>query len=144
MDLSQFKGYVRNIRSGVIIDRSARIKREGSRPFVWTPGIIAAAGVEVINVRQQFPASRKYEPLDSLEVVNNETANDITLVINGGDSRYIPAGTIRMIHGRGVALWHLAITNNGAGNTTAGNIVATLQKEPYTMDKWSQDYGERR
>ena len=142
MDLGILHQWHNRAQKGIIIDRSARIRREGSPVYLWTPGVIAAAATVVIETRAQFPNSRKYEPLDSIEVVNNEVANNITLTINGGDARYIPAGTIRHIHGRGVALWHIAITNDGAGNTTAGLITVTLQKEPYTINKWAvDDYG---
>lgn len=124
---------------GTVIDRLARIRREGSPRYVWEVPVTGAAGISVIGVREQFPASRKYEPLDNLEIVNNEGTNDLTLTINGGDRLYCPAGTIRYVHGRGVAFWHIAITNNGAVNTTLGSIIISLQKEPHTIDKWAAD-----
>ena len=122
---------------GIIIDRTSRIKREGSRPYVWEVPVTATTATSVIAPNAQFPDSRKYAPLDSLEIVNNEAANDLTLTINGTDSRLVPAGTIRVIHGAGVALHHIAVTNNGAVNTTLGAIIVTLQKEAMTIDKWS-------
>ena len=137
--LDIFRQYFNKGQPGIVIERRARIRREGSPPFVWIPGAIAPAAVAVIGVRTQFPASRKHEPLDSILVVNNEAANNITLTINGRDVHYIPAGTIDLVHGRGVALWHIAITNDGGANTTLGLIVLTLQKEAHTMDKWAQD-----
>ena len=125
-------------RRGITVDRLERIKREGSPTYTWIVPITATTATSVIYVPTQFPASRKYEPLDYIEIVNNEAANDLTLTINGKETRAIPAGTIRTIHGTGVALWHIAITNNGAVNTTLGDIVVTLQKEPLTIDKWAQ------
>lgn len=139
MLLDTIKQYWNRGQRGITIDRSVRIRREGSRPYVWEMPVTAAGAVAVINMRAQFPESRKYEPLDSIEIVNNEVANNVTLVINGGEPRYIPAGTIRHIHGRGVALWHIAITNDGAGATTLGLIMVTLQKEPYTINRWAAD-----
>lgn len=124
-------------RRGVTIDRLERIKREGSPPYVWPVPATAAGATSVIYVPTQFPASRKYEPLDSVEIVNNEATNDLTITINGKDRRPSPAGTIRTIHGSGVALWHIAITNDGAAITTLGKIILTLQKEPMTIDKWA-------
>lgn len=141
MNIPQLRDLVTRRDQGITISRQRRIKREGSQPFVWIPGAIAASATSVIDPRQQFPASRKYEPLDSIEVVNNETANDLTLTINGNDTYYIPAGTIRSVSGSGVALWHIALTNNGGAVTTQGNIVATIQKQPYTIDKWSRENG---
>lgn len=125
-------------RKGVTIDRLERIRREGSPPYVWIVPVTATTATAVIGVREQFPAARKYEPLDSLEIVNNESLNDITVTLNGNDARVCPAGTIRTIHGSGVALWHIAVTNDGGVNTTLGKIVLTLQKEPMTIDKWAQ------
>lgn len=141
MNLKSFASMYGRTGKGIVLDRIERIKREGSPVYIWTPGIIAAGATAVIETNNQFPASRKYAPLDSLEIVNNEAANDITLTINGGDNRYCPAGTIRSIAGRGVALWHIAITNNGGANTTAGNIVVSLQKAPLTMDRWIGEHG---
>jgi len=114
----------------------ARVKREGSPLYSWTVPVIAAGATEIIHVPTEFPDSRKYEPLDSIEIANNEAANDLTLTINNQDARYVPAGTIRRISGNGIALWHIAVTNNGAGDTTLGKIIVTLQREPLTMDRW--------
>jgi hypothetical protein len=138
MNLPQFKDFVRTTREGITVSRAVRIRREGSRPYVWTPAGIASGATSVIHVQQQFPDSRKYEPLDSIEVVNNETSNDITLTINGTNTWNVPAGTIRVVHGDGVALWYIALTNDGAEATTQGKVVVTLQKEPMTIDKWSR------
>jgi len=121
----------------LIISRLERIKREGSPTYTWQVPVTATTATSVIYVPDQFPTSRKYEPLDSLEIVNNESANDLTITINNGDSWVVPAGTIRLIHGQGVALWHIAVTNDGAVNTTLGKIIGTLQREPMTIDKWA-------
>ena len=136
-----FQRYFNKGQPGIVIERRARIQREGSPPYVWIPAAIAAGAVAVIGVREQFPEARKYEPLDSLLIVNNEAANNITVTINGQDAHYVPAGTIDQIRGRGVALWHIAITNDGGAVTTLGLIWLKLQKEAHTVDKWAADYG---
>lgn len=125
-------------RKGISIDRLERIKREGSPPYVWQVPVTAAAGISVIYVPTQFPRSNKYAPLDSIEIVNNEATNDIRVTINNREVRSVPAGTIRHIHGDGISLWHIAVTNDGGGNTTLNKITLTLQKEPLTIDKWSR------
>lgn len=139
MDLPTLAECFGRTGKGVVLDRIDRIKREGSPRYVWQVPVTAAAARAVIEVNNHFPASRKYAPLDSLEIVNNEAANDLTLTINGGNTYYCPAGTIRTVRGRGVALWHIAVTNNGAVNSTLGSIMVSLQKEPYTIDKWAAD-----
>jgi hypothetical protein len=123
-------------RPNTYIVRQERIKREGSPYYPWTPGVIAPTATEVIHVPTQFPDSRKYQPLDWIEVCNNDAANDLTLTINGNESWPVPAKTIRTIDN--LALWHVQLTNNGGVNTTAGSIVVTLQKQPLTIDKWAR------
>jgi hypothetical protein len=116
--------------------RQERIKREGSRYYTWPVPATAAAATSVIYVPDEFPDSRKYQPLDWLEIVNNEVANSLTLTINNRDTFVIPAGVIRTISNQ--ALWHLAVTNDGAGITTLGNVVVSVRKEPLTIDQWAR------
>lgn len=116
--------------------RQERIKREGSRYYVWEVPATAAAASAVIYVPSQFPDSRKYEPLDWLEIVNNEAANDLTVTINGRDSFKCPAGTIRTISN--TALLHIQVTNDGAAITTLHDIVLTMRREPLTIDQWAR------
>ena len=126
---------IHNMRNTFLV-RQERIKREGSPYYTWTVPVTAASATSAIHVPTEFPESRKYEPLDWLELVNNETANNLTLTINQSDSFSIPAGTIRTIEGR--ALWSIQVTNDGSVNTTLGLIVATLRRQPMTIDKWSR------
>lgn len=124
-----------NRQRGITVSRLERIKREGSPPYVYEAGVIAATASESFNVGQQFLEARKYQPLDWIEIINNEAAIDVLITINGGDAYLVPAKTIRTIDN--IALWHITITNQHAANaTTAGKIRLTLQKEPLTTDKW--------
>lgn len=127
------------IKDRITIERFRRVKREGSPPYVWNVPATNAGLTATIHVPTQFPASRKYEPLDYIEIVNNETACPLTLTINGNttEQRLIPSSSIKTIHGNGVALWSIALTNNGAGATTLGSIYCTLQREPQTIDRWA-------
>jgi hypothetical protein len=115
--------------------RQERIKREGSPYYTWIVPATAAADKSCIHVQTQFPTSRKYEPLDWLEIVNNEAVNGLTLTINSADTFPVPAGTIRTIEGK--ALWAINVTNNGAVITTLNNIILTLRRQPMTIDKWA-------
>lgn len=117
--------------------RQERIKREGSPYYSWAVPATAAAASSNIHVPTQFPAARKYEPLDWLEIVNNEAVNNLNLTINGQDTFPVPAGTIRTIDGK--ALWTLLVTNNGAVITTLNNIIVTLRRQPMTIDKWTRN-----
>lgn len=124
-----------NRQRGITTSRLERIKREGSPPYVYEAGVIAAAGTEAFNVGQHFPTARKYQPLDKIEIVNNETTIDVLITINGGDAWLVPAKSIRTVDN--TPLWHIIITNRHAVNaTTAGTIRLTLEREPLTTDRW--------
>jgi len=140
--MPKFFDLVRDIqpRKGVIVSRLERVKREGSPNYQYILPATAAAAVVIINVSNQFPDSRKYHPLDSLEIVNNEPNNDLLITINGLDAYYCPAGTIRTIHGKGIALWQVSITNQGAGITTLNLVRLTMKKEAMTIDKWASEH----
>ena len=116
--------------------RAERIKREGSPYYTYVPGIIVATEWDVLCPSTQFPISKKYEPLDWLEIVNND-AVDISIAINGHDSFLVLAKTIRTIDG--LPLWQVDITNNSAvTDSVAGKIVLSLQRQPLTIDKWAR------
>ncbi len=120
----------------IYLVRQERIKREGSPYYTWIVPVTATTATSVIYVPTQFPQARKYEPLDWLEIQNNETTNNLTLTINQGDSFPVAAGVIRTVESK--ALWTLAVTNNGGANTTLGNIIVTIRRQPMTIDKWAQ------
>ncbi len=125
-------------RKGYIVSRLERIKREGSPDYHYNLPALAAAAIGHIYLPTQFPLSRKYEPLDSMEIVNNSAANPLNVTVNGGqgDTYYCPAGTIRSVHGKGIALWTLDIENLGLVISVLGEIRFTFKKEALTMDKW--------
>ena len=125
-----------NLPRNTYLVRQERVKREGSRYYTWTPGVIATTALEAIYIPDQFPDSRKYQPLDWLEIMNNEAANDLTLTMNGNETLPVPHGSIRTV--RNKPLWHVQVTNNGGVNTTAGLIIITLRKEPLTIDQWAR------
>lgn len=129
-------------RKGVIISRSERIKREGSPWYPYQLPVTAPGAAVTLHIPDLFPDSRKYQPLDFVEIVNNGAATPITVVINGpaGDTHYIPAGVIRTIRGGGVALWQVEITNNGVGATVLGLIRFNFKKEAMTIDRWAQEH----
>ena len=124
------------------IVRQERIKREGSKYYTWDNnnglGAIASGASVAAYIPDLFPESRKYQPLDWLEIINNEAVNNISVKINNRDSFLVPANIIRTI--KRCALWHINITNNGGAVTTAGNIILTMRKEPKTIDKWASEH----
>lgn len=130
-----------NVRGpkGLFTVREERVKREGSPFYTWTVPVTATTATAVCEVGNTFPESRKYQPLDFLELTNND-AFDLTLTINGGSATFnVPAKTIKTISNQ--ALWSVAITNLGGANTTLGKIIAVLQKQPLTIDQWARGRG---
>jgi len=119
--------------------RQERIKREGSKYYSWTVPVTATTASVEIHVPDQFPDSRKYSPLDWLEITNDEPTNALTLTINGNTTFPIPAGTIHTF--KRLSLWNVEITNRGGVNTTLGNIIVTLRKQPMTIDQWASRNG---
>lgn len=113
--------------------RQERIKREGSPYYPWNVGVMVAATVLTTNPTTHWPESKKYEPLDWLELVNNSATN-IMMVINGTENFYCVAGTIRTIDD--LPLRQIQIT--AEANTLAGEVRLTLQRQPLTIDKWAR------
>ena len=113
--------------------RQERIKREGSPYYHWAVGALAAGVAVVCSVNQQFPESKKYEPLDWLELVNN-SASDVALIINGNEQFLCTAGTIRTVSG--LPLHQMSVT--APAIVAAGLVVGTMQREPLTIDQWAR------
>lgn len=109
--------------------RVARIKKEGSEPFVWNVPATAAGAYSYIKISDQFPRARKYEPLDFIEIINNENTNGIIVYINGRQEQYVmPAKTMRAVDG--LHVYSVEVYNEGAAITTLNNIRITVQKLP--------------
>ena len=119
--------------------RQRRIKEDGSPPYRYALGVVVAAASVDFDVGQQFPDSRKYAPLDWIEIYNNDVV-DITITINGTIQLPIAGGAVRKVDNQ--ALWHILITNNDAlVATTANQIILTLQREAMNADKAARGNG---
>ena len=90
-----------------------------------------------MDIEGTFPRAKKYEPLDSCLVINNDVV-DISLTFNGsgGDEFLIPADTIRRISREEVgAIWQMRTTNLAAAtNVTLGTIAIELWRAPEDID----------
>ena len=121
------------------LTREERIKKEGSEYFSWEVPATAAAAMSTIEIARQFPAAKKYEPLDWVEVSNNDTV-DLTLIINGAETLPVLTGTIRTVEGK--ALWQIGIRNDdAAAASTLHKIKVSLRRQPLTIDRWAQRRG---
>jgi len=120
--------------------RIQMVRREGSPPYTWIPGSIAAAADEYIYVDSQFPRSRKYSPLDTGEFVNNDSV-DLTITINAGEPWPLPAGTTRPLTNQ--AMRSINVHNDDAATATTQNkVVITLWRSSLDIDEHTrQRYG---
>jgi len=122
----------------IAFTRAERIKREGSAYYTYQLQILAATASISIYPDTQFPLSRKYSPLDWLEITNND-AVDVTIRVNNRDSFVCPSKTIRKVVN--TPLRHITITNNDAAVATIANLVTlNLRKRPITVNDLARDY----
>lgn len=119
-----------------MLTRQDRVKKEGSEYFTWNTPATAFGAITTIEVAHQFPRSKKYEPLDWIEVCNND-AVDLTLIINAETFLPVPAGTIRTVDNH--ALWQVGIRNDDtAAASTLNRIIVSLRRQPVTIDDWAR------
>lgn len=112
--------------------RERGIKLFGSPNFAVTLGAIAAAGAtEQVDMAEDFRASARYGPLESLVLTNNSGA-DVDLDVNGIAYSLVPAGVIETIF---QAVSTFRITNNSAVAVAAGEITANLKTPPLGADE---------
>lgn len=137
MNFQQFKNrYGHRDWRNTYFTRLDRIKSDGSPYFTWQVPVTAPSGISSIEISTQFPRSKKYEPLDFIEVMNNDTV-DITLIINNNEYLPIPAAGSRPVIGK--KLWQIGIRNDdAAANTTLNKITVSLRREPETINDWAR------
>ena len=131
------KSQALNLANEMRLRRARRVITDGSPPYRYAVQVVAALASVEFDVGTQFPDSRKYEPLDWIEIYNND-AVDLTITINGTIQYKVSAGTVRQINNQ--ALWHVRVTNDDllAVATVADEIILTMQREAMTADKRSR------
>jgi len=116
--------------------RQARIKKEGSPYYTYEMGAIAATASLSIELDAQFPASKKYSPLDYCEIANNDVV-DIYVYFNNEDRLPVYAGTIREVSNKPIRT--VRVDNRDAAVTsTSTAIVLTFRRDPVTIDDWAR------
>ena len=123
------------------LNRLQRVMREGSPKYHYDVLAIAAGVYAEIDIERTFPRAKKYEPLDTALVINNDVV-DIQLNFNGGagDVYIIPAGTVRRISRDEVsAIWQMRVTNLDAVNAvTVNTIDIELWRSPEDADSMAR------
>ena len=112
--------------------------RDGSPSFLHTFGVLAATtGREYIEVADTFPAARRYEPLDQVQITNRATES-LSLEINGTVITIVPSSSVFTLGDQ--AIWSLALINAEATATSAGEITARFMRAALTTDKIARGY----
>jgi len=121
--------------------RERGIKLFGSPNFPVTLGAIGASGgQEQIDMVEDFPASKRYGPLESMVLTNNSGA-DVNLDVNGIPYSLVPAGVIETIF---QSVWTFRITNDSLVAVAAGEITANLKTPPLGADEAARDAFKKR
>lgn len=112
----------------MITNRQANTINQGSQVFEYTAPIIAAGSSITIRISDQFPRARLFEPLDSIEVINN-SAQPITLQLNTPNEIYtIPAYMVKPLSRKPIR--QFTLINSGIADTVAGDIIVHVKRLP--------------
>ena len=112
--------------------RMVSVWRDGSPMFLHSFGAIAAGADEYVEMQAAFPASRAYEPLNSL-LITNVSGENLDIEINGQPYAMVPAGVIWSVDNQ--AIWNFRLTNISAGTVAAGEIRANISRPPLGADE---------
>jgi hypothetical protein len=125
-----------------ILDRrEQRTFMNGSPFYTYELPILAfGAWTGALNVIDLFPDAEKYEPLDYIEVTNND-AVDLMLECDTRETFPVPAGTIRGRVDKPFRTFRL-YNQDAAVNTIAGQVHIIVQRRPTSIDRWAR--GERK
>ncbi len=121
--------------------RERGIKLFGSPNFPVTfLEILGSGAQQQVDMAEDFPASARYGPLESMVLTNNSGA-DVNLDVNGVPYSLIPAGVIETIF---QAVSTFRITNNTAVVVAAGEITANLKTPPLGADEAARNAFQKR
>ena len=119
----------------IALNRLKRIDEQGSRVYPFEVPQIAASAYLERDIASQFPDAAKYQPLDWVEIINNDNV-DLDLYLNGSGGNYfhIPSGTSRVINR--TAVWQYRITNCSTTTATVvGKVKISFQRLPLDADE---------
>lgn len=123
-------------------NRQREVDAYGSPDFTFRPGAIATGASVIVGLNEQFPRSRKYQPLDSTEIIN-QSGENLRIEINGNTSnpRLSPAGTIITI--TNTPIQTMRFTNESAGNTVQDEITVIFSRAALDSDELSRRIGAK-
>ena len=124
------------------LNRLRRTLKEGSPKYHYDVPAIAAGANAGFDIWTQFPRAKKYDPIDTILIINNDAVN-ISVQLNGagGDLLNVPAGTIRRAGRSEIeAIQRILVTNlDAAAAVTLGLIDIELWRSPENIDSLARD-----
>ena len=118
---------------GLSKERQRRVDKEGSPVERWAVPVTVALATSQINIGDNFPALRKYMPMDHVVVTNNDVV-DLTLIVNNDEFYPIPKGVIQPVRREGIR--QLGIRNDDAvTSTTLNKVIVSIEKTAMTADE---------
>ena len=114
--------------------RSQRILKHGSPYFTVSCPQLTAGTFVVYGLEDISADAPKYEPLDSIEVTNLDTATAVRLILDHGDSFQVPPSSVRQIESHPYRT--VQVRNDGAATIDAGKVTFLAQREPIKVDSY--------
>ena len=117
--------------------RKENIRIHGSPPFAFKNAQLTAGSEEVFDIRERSTAAAKYLSFTSIEIINDDTSNNIEFYPNDGSDSVetIPKGTIKILDPYEIGILSFRLKNTGATTIAANKIIVTLQRKRMDSDK---------
>lgn len=84
---------------------------------------------------------RPWAPMDSIEISNSDSANEIWVVINGKYEMPVEPNGVKAFGETGVVRWR--ITNQGGGTIDAEDVSVSAALDPYDADDAARSRHEK-
>ena len=125
-------------RPATMLQRRRRVERHGSPTKRWNMPATAPGARQVyeIDTATELATSRRFAPLDCVEIVNSD-AVDLLLTIDQIATYFIPAGSTRTVERRS---WRSIWIENldGATTSTLGAISIMVWRAPVDADEMAR------
>jgi hypothetical protein len=113
------------------------IRRYGSPTYTAELPAIVAGAKYGYNIDDHWPASRRYKPLTSLEVVNNDII-DLKIVVNGNTTLFVPHTSQKSWDE--LPLQTIIFENTSAVDSTAALVSISLCRPPIDADTIAREH----
>lgn len=113
--------------------RQRTIIRHGSPRYQYSLAAIVAGASYTFAPDQYWPASKKYSPLDTIEISNLDPTCDLNVILNAKSRYVVPSSSTRVITDQ--AIRQIRIENRHAVTATTVNLVIiSCERAPMSAD----------